>query len=272
MRGALPQPSCCVPNPKPASRAEGSGVVSCGCTLWRRRWRHRHPGRTGSVCARWGNPSLVLDPIKPAGMVRGQIWHPALGMPPAAAREVFLSALGAGSCRVPLCPKPSSSSHGTVLSPQTPSQGLGCSGLNACQGSSCLLRWELTHPRSLLTPLSHMLLPGAFQGRVEVSAEACERAGLGMPSCPARSPPAAGTAASPLAAHRGFYEPGLARSPVGKHRWGAGDGNLPLTLTACREAGFSLPSRDLPPMRVSSKRELEERTHALPAQRGCLWF
>lgn len=117
----------------------------------------------------------------------------------------------------------------TSPSPQTPSQGLGCSGLNACQGSSCLLRWELTHPRSLLTPLSHMLLPGAFQGRVEVSAEACERAGCGMPSCPARSPPAAGTTASPLAAHRGFYEPELARSPVGKHKRGPGDGNLPLT-------------------------------------------
>lgn len=61
----------------------------------------------------------------------------------------------------------------------TPSQGLGCLGLNACQGSSCLLRWELTHPRSLLTPLSHMLLPGAFQGRVEISAEACEKTQAG---------------------------------------------------------------------------------------------
>lgn len=112
---------------------------------------------------------------------------------------------------------------------QTPSQGLGCLGLNACQGSSCLLRWELTHPRSLLTPLSHMLLPGAFQGRVEVSAEACERTRFGMPSCPARSPPASGTSCQALGTwHHGITSgcrPGLLRAragtePGGKARTG----------------------------------------------------
>lgn len=146
----------------------------------------------------------------------------------------------------------------------TPSQGLGCLRLNSCQGSSCLLRWELTHPRSLLTPLSHMLLPGAFQGRVEISTEACERRlELGMPFHASGQAVRNRHHASPLL--------GLAWSLVGKHGWGSGDGesaSCPEKLAYCCHPESCI-CRGLTALGSAL---LCSFVHALPAWRGCLWF
>ena len=112
---------------------------------------------------------------------------------------------------------------------------------------------ELTHPRSLLTPLSHMLLAGAFQGRVEISAEACQRF---HPGCHPPSPLSPGIRhllpgceewASHLASILGFYKPGLAQSPSMGRDPRVGD--LPLKPNAFSKAWFFslLPSGDLSP-------------------------
>lgn len=114
---------------------------------------------------------------------------------------------------------------------------------------------ELTHPRSLLTPLSHMLLAGAFQGRVEISAEACQRFPSGMPSPPSsllssgirHLLPGCEERAPHLASVLGFYKPGLAQSPDMDRD--PGDRDLPLKPSAFIKAQFfsPLPSGDLSP-------------------------
>ena len=47
---------------------------------------------------------------------------------------------------------------------QASAQGLQCVRLNSCQRAPCLLNRELTHSRSLLTPLSHTQLVNCIPG------------------------------------------------------------------------------------------------------------
>lgn len=133
-------------------------------------------------------------------------------------------------------------------------QGLGCLGLNACQGSSCLLsRGADTSKVSADSTFPHAAggrIPGQSgdqrRGMPEVSIQDAVPPtplfpGIRhlLPGCEER--------ASHLDSILGFYKPGLAQSPSMDED--PGEGGLPLRPNAFSKAWFfsPLPSGDLSP-------------------------